>query len=185
MSNNSWFFPILIHCFCLVTPGLLPTSAVFFLAILLINDDLPTLGIPSIITLIVLFFLPRAACLASSSCINSSTFLVTLSIPFPVAASVNIVGASFESLFTHIWLTFWSAKSHLLSKIIFLLLFVILFISGFLLDTGILASKSSITTSINFKSSIICFLVFAICPGYQLIFIFPEFCSIYFTSFTL
>ena len=43
-------------------------------------------------------------------------------------------------------------------------------------DTPInkIRTLNMITTSINFKSSIICFLVFAICPGYQLIFIFPS-----------
>ena len=40
VSNNSIFSFIRIHCFCFVTPGLFPTSAVVLFAILFINDDL-------------------------------------------------------------------------------------------------------------------------------------------------
>lgn len=46
VSNNSILSFILIHCFCLVTPGLFPTPAVLLFEIRLIKEDFPTFGIP-------------------------------------------------------------------------------------------------------------------------------------------
>ena len=55
-SSSSLFS--LIHCFPLVTPGLLPVLAHALPAKLLINVDLPTLGIPTTIALTGLFLMP-------------------------------------------------------------------------------------------------------------------------------
>ena len=73
------------------------------------------------------------------------------------------------------------AQIYGVNTIIFFLFAVISAMSGFWLDIGILASNNSTTISINFTSSVICLLVFAICPGYQ--FILFLLCSIDITSF--
>ena len=162
---------IFIHCFFLVTPGLLPTSKEFLLANLFIKDDFPTFGIPSIIILIFLPVLPFSSLLSNSSFIISSACFITSFIPFPLLASV-ITARIFCVLkySIHFIVSFSLAKSLLFNTIIFFLPCTSVFISGFLLDIGILLSNSSTTTSISFRSSCICLFVFAIWPGYQLMF---------------
>ena len=54
---------------------------------------------------------------------------------------------------------------HITTALVTLLGFLLLAISY--ISFGILASSISITISINFISSIICFFVLSICPGYQ------------------
>ena len=169
VSNSSMFSLIRIHWFFCVTPGLFSTCKDVFLAILFINDDFPTLGIPRTITLIFLPTLPFSACFCNSLFIIFSISLVTLSIPLPVFASVSNAVIPFSlKCSTHSLFCFSSDKSLLFNTIIFFFPFVISAISGFWLDIGILLSSNSTTTSISFKLSIICFLVFAMCPGYQL-----------------
>jgi len=79
VSSISTFFPSLIHCFPLVTPGLLPVLALALPAKELINVDFPTLGIPTTIALIVLFMMPlllsRSILSAHAVCIRLFTCL--------------------------------------------------------------------------------------------------------------
>ena len=90
VSNSSILSFILIHCFCFVTPGLFPTSADVFFAILFINEDFPTFGIPTIITLIFLPIRPLSAIFFRSSSISFCISLIVSFIPFPDNASTNI-----------------------------------------------------------------------------------------------
>ena len=53
VSKSSKSFFVLIHCTCFVTPGLSPIFALFLFEMELIKVDFPTLGIPTIIILIV------------------------------------------------------------------------------------------------------------------------------------
>src|SRR3712207_5659596 len=75
---------VLIHCLFLVTPGLSPTLAVLFLAILFIKEDLPTLGIPTTIALVVIFTTPFALNLSCFSFKRSFIIGFMLFNPFPV-----------------------------------------------------------------------------------------------------
>ena len=56
-----------------VTPGLSSTLARFCLAMRLMKDDLPTLGMPTIITRMVGFFMPFAFMRAIFSCMTVLT----------------------------------------------------------------------------------------------------------------
>ena len=69
-------------------------------------------------------------------------------------------------------------KIYLFNTINFFLPFVILAISGFWLEIGILASSSSTTTSTSFKSSAISLLVLAMWPGNQLILVLAQLFSL-------
>ena len=60
VSNSCNALPTLIHCCCLVTPGLLPVCVILRFASLFINVDLPTFGIPTIIALLALGLSPFA-----------------------------------------------------------------------------------------------------------------------------
>ena len=64
MSSSSTLPLILIHCFPFVTPGLLPVLALFLPVNELINVDLPTLGIPTIIALMERFLIPLSLSLS-------------------------------------------------------------------------------------------------------------------------
>ena len=55
VSSNSRELLILIQVWLFVTPGLSPVTAAFLLASVLINVDLPTLGIPITNALILKF----------------------------------------------------------------------------------------------------------------------------------
>ena len=72
VSSISISILVLIHCLLFVTPGLSPVFAILFLAILFINVDLPTLGIPTTITLICIFTKPLAFNLSCFSFNNKS-----------------------------------------------------------------------------------------------------------------
>ena len=132
VSSNSILSFIRIHCFCFVTPGLFPTPADVLFAILFMNDDFPTLGIPSIIALIFLPVLPFCACCSKSTCIIFSTSFMKLSIPFPEFESTNTAGIFLLLKYsTHSLFCFSSDRSHLFNTIIFFLFFVISAMFGF------------------------------------------------------
>ena len=71
VSKSSIPIAVFIHCLLLVTPGLSPVLAILFLAILLINVDFPTLGIPTTITLVIILAIPLAL---SLSCFSFKRF---------------------------------------------------------------------------------------------------------------
>ena len=172
VSSNSIPSSNLIHCFCLVTPGLFPTCAATFLDALLIKEDFPTFGIPSTITRMDFPILPL---FLYCSFILLYTFFISaiaFFIPSPELQFTSTADfPSFWILLTHFSFSQLLDKSDLFNNITVDLFFIYSCMSGFWLDTGILASKISTTISISFKSSIICLLVFAICPGYQLMFV--------------
>ena len=152
-----------IHCFPLVTPGLLPVFAQAFPASALIKVDFPTLGIPTTMArtgrLRIPLFRSRSIFSLQASWItpwmdfNPPPFLefnLTTKKPFSLKYSAQ---ASFHLS---------SARSALFRRIILDLFFPSSSISGFLLLTGILASTSSITRSINFIFSCIIRFAFVI-----------------------
>ncbi len=121
------------------------------------NVDFPTLGMPATMALTGLFFIPRAlsrsifaaqACFtAASICFISALFTAfILQTKSPFAAKYSY----------HLSVADLSARSALLSKIRRDLPFAISSISGFLLERGALASRSSMTRSISLMSSCIC-----------------------------
>ncbi len=83
VSKSSTLLLSLIHCFPLVTPGLLPVLVHAFPAKLLINVDFPTFGMPATMALTGLLIIPR--CL-SRSIFSAQAFFITLLTaltPFP------------------------------------------------------------------------------------------------------
>ena len=167
VSSSCMPFFSFSHCFPLVTPGLSPVCALFFPVILFISDDLPTFGTPTIISLNG-FCMLRSLFFSSAifSSIPNSCFTPVPLMQFMESARLP----SFLKCSSQLRLMLPSARSLLLSTIIRGLLFTSSSIIGFLLETGILASITSITASTSLRFSCISSRVFFICPGYQLIF---------------
>ena len=146
-----------------VTPGLSPTLAIEFLAILFIKDDFPTLGIPTTIALSTILTKPLFFILSCFSFNNSFNVGFILFNPSPVTEfTAKTFILSCDKEFIHFLVTLSSAKSFLFKRIILGLLPHISSISGFLLELTILASLISIMASTIFKLSFICLRVFAI-----------------------
>ena len=88
VSKSSRFLLMCIHCFPLVTPGLLPVFVQAFPANALINVDLPTLGIPTIIARTGLFNIPfalfrsilslHASLISCGTCLTPNPFLALI-----------------------------------------------------------------------------------------------------------
>ena len=85
VSRISRSLLVLSHCCPLVTPGLLPTTAIFFPAKRFMSVDLPAFGIPIIMVRKVSILIPRSfwrAILSAMSFLAASvtTFTVTCSL---------------------------------------------------------------------------------------------------------
>ena len=149
------------HCLPFVTPGLSPVRADFFPVSLLMSEDLPTLGTPTIMIrrgLLTDLFALRISCSASSA---FRSFLI-FSPDWRFSASTCTTPFSEEIFSCHFAVSFSSARSDLPSTTMRLLPLISSSMTGFLLDTGILLSTISMTASTALRFSLISSLVFFI-----------------------
>ena len=156
VSSSSTLLLSLIHCFPFVTPGLFPVLAQAFPAYELINVDFPTFGMPTTIALTGLFLIPRFRSLSIFSLQASITISVMLFMPDLLLASRLTTKKPFSlKNALHSLVRSLSARSALFIRMSLYLFFPSSSMSGLRLDSGILASTSSITRSINLISSCI------------------------------
>ena len=112
VSRSSKFFPMVIHCLPLVTPGLSAVRTAFMPNKRLIRDDLPTFGIPKIIARTARGLTPLATNLAAFALPNCSTWLTKVLVPFPVIESkVTTCKPCLRKVSTHWLVHSGSAKS--------------------------------------------------------------------------
>ena len=144
VSKSCMLFSRESHCFPLVTPGRLPVWALFFPVIRLIRDDLPTLGTPTIIRRKFFlrswsrFFLSCSLFSRLYSCFTPSPLMQFIArVKFPCSEKKSV----------HFSFSFLSDRSLLLRTINRRFSPTISSMMGFLLETGILASITSMTIS--------------------------------------
>ena len=168
VSKSSRSLLSLIHCFPLVTPGLFPVFAQAFPANELMNVDFPTFGIPTTIALTGRFLIPRFLSRSIFSRHASCTLGWIALIPCPVFALISRTWKPRSLKYViHCLFAAGSARSDLFRRISRDLFLPSSSISGFLLESGTLASTSSITRSMRLIFSCIMRFAFVMCPGYH------------------
>ena len=168
MSKSKKSLLTLIHCSPLVKPGLFCTPAALRLAKRFMSEDLPTLGMPTIIVLIGCGFIPLAISFVHLSLPKKITAFDNKDSALLLFKSRHKTASYFLPKYScHFLVCSGSAKSVLVRTISFFLFCVILVKFSLIEDNGARASKSSIITSTSLTLFSTSLRALFICPGNQ------------------
>ena len=166
VSKSSSPLAMVTHCCPRVTPGLSAASTLFLPTSLLISVDLPTLGMPTIITRMERFLTPRFSHLSITGCAAFCTAATSCFTPLPVLQSITHTGRPlFLKMSFHASVLAGSAISTLFKAIILGFCPKSWFSMGLVLLRGTRASSISTTTSTSLSCCSIMRLALVIWPG--------------------